>query len=190
MINNELFKNKYRVKTTRLAEYDYSQPGYYFITVCTKDKAHCFGEIVDNKMTLNGVGKIIETCWLEIPKHFDNVSLDEFVIMPNHIHGIIIINEGRMCRDEAMPRLYNGEHPQMSAISPKPNSLPVIIGSFKSICVKIIRKSFPNTNFAWQPRFYDHIIRAERSYNGIQWYIQTNPERWDRDRNNPEGVFM
>jgi len=111
--------------------------------------------------------------------------------MPNHIHGIVEIRDGMYIRadidgrDEALPRLYAGEYPQMSKISPKPGSLSVIIGSFKSIVSKMANKKFPS-NFQWQPRFYDHIIRDEKSLQKIREYIQTNPQMWERDRNNIE----
>ena len=205
-----LYKNKYRIKSTRLANYNYGQSGFYFVTICTKNRQHYFGKIVEQKIILNKAGKIIQKYWLEITQHFENVLINEFIIMPNHTHGIIEIsnnNTTTLCRDEALPRLpstqnkierntpnqnetYVGEHPQMSAISPKPGSLPVIIGSLKSICTKTINKSFPNTNFAWQPRFFDHIIRTEKILNKIQWYTRTNPKKWERDRNNSEGIWM
>jgi REP element-mobilizing transposase RayT len=96
------YKNKYRIATIRLKNYDYSQNGCYFVTICTKDKQKYFGNIENEKMVLNEIGEIVEKFWLEIPKHFPSVVLDEFVIMPNHVHGIIIINK---LADE-MPTLF------------------------------------------------------------------------------------
>ncbi|MFH1947037.1 MAG: hypothetical protein ABIJ23_02685 [Candidatus Magasanikbacteria bacterium] len=102
----ELYKNKYRIKSTRLANYDYSQPGFYFVTICTKNRRHYFGKITEQKMILNDIGKIIQKYWSEIPQHFENVLTNEFIIMPNHVHGIIeISNNDTPCRDEALPRL-------------------------------------------------------------------------------------
>ena len=83
-----LFKNQYRVQSTRLAGWDYSKIGCYFVTICVKDKQCCFGEIVDAKMNFSVIGKIANKFWLEIPEHFNNAALDAFVIMPNHLHGI------------------------------------------------------------------------------------------------------
>jgi len=187
------FKQKYTIQSSRLQGYDYSQNGMYFITICAKDKEHFFGEIENGKMILSDVGKIAEKFWQEIPTHFPFVNLDEFILMPNHIHGIIeIINDvdTRNRRDEALPRLYTGKYPQMSKISPKSGSLSVIIGSFKSITAKTANKQFPQIGFAWQSRFYDHIVRNEISLNKIREYIHTNPKMWERDRNNLEGIFM
>ncbi len=87
------YQNKYRIETTRISGYDYSQPGSYFITICTIDKLQIFGEIIDGKSILNAVGNTAKKCWLEIPKHYPNVAIDEFIIMPNHIHDIIIIKD-------------------------------------------------------------------------------------------------
>ncbi len=160
-------------------------------------------------MVLSPVGEIIRNFWLEIPKHFNNAILDEFIIMPNHVHGIIEINYniGLTRRDEAMPRLYDGnsvaintdealprlydgKYPRMSKISPKLKSLPVIIGSFKSISSKIIRKKFSDINFSWQERYYDRIIRNENELNKIRQYIIDNPLKWALDRDNMENLYM
>ena len=89
----EKFKNKYRIPTARLAGWDYSRPGSYFITICTKNREHFFGEIQDHEMYLNEIGIIADKCWAKIPDHFKNTELGEFVIMPNHVHGIININD-------------------------------------------------------------------------------------------------
>ena len=89
------FKNKYRIKSARLAGYDYRNEGLYFVTICTKNKFHYFGEIENGNLLLNEIGLIAHNYWAEIPQHFDHVSLDEFVIMPDHIHGIICIDEKR-----------------------------------------------------------------------------------------------
>jgi len=88
-----LFKNKYRIESTRLREYDYSSPGAYFITVCTKNRECIFGEVIDGQMTLNGYGKTVLDCWHDLPNHYANTVLDAFVVMPNHVHGIICIVE-------------------------------------------------------------------------------------------------
>ena len=87
------FKNKFRIETTRLSVWDYSNPGWYFITINTKNHIEHFGKIINAKMILNDIGKIADKCWTDLPKHFVNIKLDYYVIMPNHIHGIIIINE-------------------------------------------------------------------------------------------------
>ncbi len=182
------FKNKYTINSTRLKNYDYSQNGMYFVTICTREKEHFFGEIENGKMILNEIGKITEKYWQEIPKHFSFVNLDEYQIMPNHIHWVIeILQDTR--RDEALPRLYTGAHPKMSKISPKQGSLSAIIGSFKSIASKTVNKKY-SIMFQWQSRFYDRIIRDDESLNKIREYIINNPQMWERDRNNVENIFM
>jgi len=187
----EKFKNKYKIESVRLKDYDYSQNGIYFLTICTKNREEYFGSIVNKEMILNEMGKIAENFWKEIPNHFSNMRLDEFVVMPNHVHGIIeILCDKHARRDEAMPRLYNGAYPKMSKISPMPGSLSVILGSYKSIITKTIRKKIPYIFFAWQSRYYDRIIRNEIELNRIREYIFNNPAKWEEDRNNPENLFM
>ncbi len=101
------FKNRYRIKSARKLDWDYTNDGWYFVTICTKNMEPFFGNITDGKMNLSEIGKIAKKYWQEIPKHFPFVELNEFIIMPNHIHGIIGINNFNCCRrDEAMPRLY------------------------------------------------------------------------------------
>jgi len=215
-----LYKNKYRIKSARYEGYDYSQSGYYFVTICTAGREMYFGEVIseyyngdvsDASVALSEMGMVANKFWLEIPQHFPNVILDEYIIMPNHVHGIIIIqrrdeasprlefgaagesglglknkiNSNFHGRDEAVPRLYEGDFPQMSKISPKPASLSVIIGSYKSICTKKINKNI----FSWQPRFHDRIIRNEEELNNIRNYIFNNPIKWALDRNNPKNIF-
>ncbi len=174
-------------KNIRLQGYDYSSDGYYFVTICVKYGECVFGDVKNEIMGLSDIGCVIVKFWQEISNHFDNVKLDKWIVMPNHVHGIVVIqNHGR---DEAMPHPYVGQYERMSQISPKPKSLPTIIGSFKSIATKTIRK-YHNINFQWQYRFYDHIIRNNKSLNKIRNYIINNPEKWARDRNNPANLWM
>jgi len=86
-----LYRNKYRIESTRLQNWDYSTPGYYFFTICTDDRINLFGEIINHQMSINDIGRIIWECWYDLPNHYSNLILDEFIVMPNHIHGIIRI---------------------------------------------------------------------------------------------------
>lgn len=188
----ELFKNKYRIKSARLKYWDYSNDGYYFVTFCVKNHECVLGKIVNDKMILNKYGKIIYQEIINTSKIRKNVIIDEFVVMPNHIHLILIIDNtlldnNKQRRDEVPPRLYNGKYPHMSKISPKPNSLSSIIGSLKSITTKQIHQT-GLIDFKWQTRFYDHIIRDDKSLNNIKEYIKLNPLRWESDRNNPNNL--
>ena len=162
-------------KANRYKGYNYSSAGYYFVTICTKDRLSFFGKIEDDKMILNECGEIAEKCWLDIPKHFPNVKTDEFVVMPNHFHGIIII-DGFVGNRHACSLQNTHENRQHQ-------KLPVIIGSFKSAVTKLIHRKY-DKNFHWQKSYYDHIIHGESSLNNIRQYIRQNPQNWDTDKNN------
>ena len=179
---SERFRGKYRIETSRLKNCDYGSSGYYFVTICVKNSECVFGNVDDNKMILSEIGKTAEKFWLEIPAHFPFVKLDEFIIMPNHIHGIIIIDNHRDVACNVSTRTNNKI---MSIISPKRGSLSTVIRSYKSNCTKTINKIQNKFNFQWQPRFYDHIIRDEKSLHNIRKYIMHNPLNWDTDEENP-----
>jgi REP element-mobilizing transposase RayT len=178
------FKNTYRIKSARLAGYDYRNEGLYFVTICTKNKFHYFGEIENGNMLLNEIGLIAHTYWAEIPEHFNNVSLDEFVIMPDHIHGIICIDEKREINRPSVETYNNTSLPitknqHFQNLSAPANSLSTIIRSFKSAVTIGGRKI--NPNFEWQSRFHDHIIRDVQSLDTIRNYIKNNPANWRKN---------
>lgn len=160
-------------KLNRLKDYDYSQDGYYFITICTKNKEHFFGDISNGEVSTNAIGKAVNLCWNDIPKHFPFVQLDEFIIMPNHIHGIIIINN------------VGNENLR----SPSKISLSSIIKGFKIGVTKWCNKN-DHEYFEWQKSFYDHIIRDEKSLDNIREYIRNNPLKWETDKNNDKNLYM
>ncbi|MEM2174632.1 MAG: transposase, partial [Candidatus Micrarchaeia archaeon] len=148
---------KYHRRSIRLKGYDYSQPGAYFITICTKDRKCLFGNVIDGKMILNDAGHIAQKCWLEIPDHYPNVILDEFIIMPNHIHGIIIINVGannnspRQINNNS-PRQANDNSPQPSLFRSPSGTIGSIVRGFKIGVTKWFRQ---NTNIydVWQRNY-------------------------------------
>ena len=158
--NDVLFKGKYRIPSARLKGWDYSACGYYFVTICTKNKEPCFGDIVEIddepgvEIRLSAMGKVIEEGWKKIPEQYAHVSLDVHQIMPDHFHGILSIDE------------------QKEGIT-----LGVIINQFKARCTTKIRAS-GFSDFAWQSRFHDHIIRDEKDLERIRMYIRNNPTRW------------
>ena len=115
-------------KSIRLPDWNYGSDGAYSITICVKNRKCVLGEIINGEMKLSGIGEMVQKYWDEIPEHFENIQLDEFIIMPNHLHGIVVIGDSR-CRDVAC-NVSTGNI--MSCISPKPNSLSTIIRSFKS----------------------------------------------------------
>ncbi len=200
---NTKFQQKFRIKSARLSNWDYGSQSSYFITICTKHRDHFFGEIENGEIMLNEIGKIAKQFWKDIPNHFPHVGLGNFVVMPNHTHGILIMGPNKMDkkgdglgddglgddglggdglggRDVAVQRLYVGEHDKMSSISPKPGTISTIIRSYKSVVTKH-SKQF-NPKFEWQPRFHDHIIRNQISFENIQKYILNNPINWKEDR--------
>lgn len=162
-------------KNTRLKNYDYSQSGYYFITVCTYEKQHLFGKIIDNQIMLNEYGKIVHQELLQIPSRFSHVKLDKFVVMPNHIHIIIVI-VGNGLDHSAFP---DNHVTQAERSRPFP-TIPKILGLYKSGSARRIHE-LNNKITVWQKSYYDHIIRKESEYREIRQYIDTNPLKWEID---------
>ena len=177
-----LYKNKYRIESTRLDVWDYSKYGYYFVTICTKDKRSFFGRVIDENISLNNIGEKVKEIWLEIKNHFTDVELDEFVIMPNHFHGIIFINRDSINRvSTKKPFIKN--NPMYSELS-----LSKIIRWFKGRTTYEIHHTLQFSDFAWQSRYYEHIIRNEKSFQKIREYIHFNPLQWAVDEENPAGI--
>ena len=178
----------HRRKSIRLQGYDYSQAGLYFITVCTHNRVPLFGEIVDGVMALNTAGQIVEKCWCAIPEHFPQVTLDEFVVMPNHVHGIITIGENNVGANDVRANNVraNDYLPQPSNEIPRSlqHGTSRTIGSMvRGFKIGVTRWFRANTDIhkVWQRNYYEHIIRNEDSYLKIAEYIQTNPQRWEID---------
>ncbi len=183
----EKYKNKYRISSVRLKNWDYTSNAAYFITICTQDRINYFGEIVNNKMHLSNAGVLADVLWWEIVHHTKYVELDAFTVMPNHIHGIVIINKpknvfngGRIVACNDSTTVKNNVNAYMSSISPKPESLPTIIRSYKSaVTYHANRLSF---EFKWQAKFHDHIIRDNTAFERIRNYIINNPKNWKDDK--------
>ena len=177
------FKNKYRISSARLAGYDYRNSGFYYVTICTKNKIHYFGEIVETlhatSLQPTIIGEIANQFWIEIPEHFLFAELDEYEIMPNHIHGIISIDKPDEKNTAMSLHASSLQINKMSDISPKKGSLSSVIRSFKSAVTKFCNDN--NTEFFWQPRLHDHIIRNEKELNNIRQYIIDNPKNWKDD---------
>ena len=153
-------------KLTRLKYWDYGSDGYYFITICTKNKRHYFGEIIDGKMILSHIGVIANLLWYEIKNHTDNIELGEFIVMPNHIHGVLILNN-------------NANTVEARHASPLQQTISSIVGSYKSAVSKHAHRL--DFDFTWQRNFYDHVIRDEVSNQKIAEYVVNNPIKWEDD---------
>lgn len=192
-----LFQNKYRIQSSRLRHWDYGWNASYFVTICTQNR-HCFfGNVTDGIMDLNYIGKIANDCWMQIPNHFPFVKLGNHVVMPNHVHGIIIIDKQvDGYNDERNEETQNfASLPMPTPPTPIPSSpdskpknqfgpqsknLASIIRGYK---IGVTTNSrLINPNFAWQPRYHDHIIRNDESFQRISEYIKNNPMNWSSDK--------
>lgn len=202
----EKFKNKYRIASTRAQWWDYGWNAAYFITICTAKREHFFGEIQNKKMVLSEIGELANEYWLEIPDHFPFVELDVHEVMPNHIHGIIVIDkpdDGRnngskgkqtgvakaktpnlgvstLCPPDHAGQTENKHQTAAASQKWKPGTLGTILNQYKRICTIESRKIHPC--FGWQTRFHDHIIRDNAEYQRIKNYIINNPKNWDDDK--------
>jgi len=152
-------------KQLRLKEYDYNSAGYYFITICIKNRENLFGNIKDKRLKLSDYGKIAESFWLEIPIHFTDSLLDIYVIMPNHIHAIIYIHENKNNVSNDRSKMY----------------IPKIIQNFKAAFTRKIRKSFDDYSFTWQKSYYESVLNSDFELNEIRNYILNNPLNWKDD---------
>ena len=185
------FKNKYRVSSPRLKGYNYAQGGFYFVTICTKNRIEYFGDIKNGEMILNKYGQAAEKQWQWLADQYSYVKLDDCVVMPNHVHGILVIDSPNVVnavgtgRDAAS--VGTGRDLSLQLIHIK--SLSDLMGAFKTTSSKLIHQS-GFVDFAWQRSFYDHIIRTEKSLDKIRRYIYYNPAKWELDRNNSENLLM
>ncbi len=179
-------------KSIRLKDYDYSQAGGYYVTIVAQGRECLFGEIRAGEMVLNEAGRMILKWWNELPNKFPSITLDAFVIMPNHFHGIILIHE----TVGADLRVCPGAGAHTGAPLPRPNaSLSHIIQWFKTMTtneyIRGIKQSgwLPFAGKLWQRNYYEHIIRDQSDYERIAYYIAVNPTKWDEDDENPQAII-
>lgn len=197
---------KHHRHSIRLKGYDYSQPGAYFVTIVTQDQACLFGAVVDGEMRLNEWGEIVMWTWRDLPNHVPNVQLDAFVIMPNHVHGIIVITDVT----NAPAPVGAGSEPAPTQPQPAPTqsipdqsiesisggipakryALPEIVRQFKTFSARRInaQRGTPGLPI-WQRNYFEHVIRNEQSLNRIRQYIADNPQRWAFDQENPAAAM-
>jgi putative transposase len=165
-------------RSIRLREYDYTQVGAYFVTICTHGRECLFGEIVDAKMRLNDAGRMVQSVWEGLPRHYAGMDIDEFVVMPNHVHGILTLLDGGGI-------VGSGFKP---ALTVKRYGLPEIVRGFKTFSSRQINQSHGTTGTSlWQRNYYEHIVRDENDLNRIRRYIEDNLLMWAMDRENPRG---
>lgn len=194
--------NKER-KNNRWLGYDYSLNASYFVTICVKDKQNYFGQIRDGVMYLNQAGQIIRQGWLDLPNHYWNCGLDMFIIMPDHVHGIIILDDSNIVGNGLKPfhtdqnTAGNGFKPNNSeqnaignglkpfpTTTKKPYNLSEIVRGFKTFSSRRIHGAALLNNFCWQKSFYDHVVRSNEYLDKIRLYIQNNPMKWAEKNDN------
>jgi REP element-mobilizing transposase RayT len=166
-----------RRKRLRLPDYDYSEAGAYFVTLCTKDRTHVFGEILKGEMCLNPLGGIVHECWNDLPNHYAAIELDAFVVMPNHVHGIIfIVDPVGPIHESTLPKTTRERRTML---------LSKTIGRFKMNSAKRINEMRDTSGTpVWQRNYFEHIVRNDKSLNRIREYIAANPHRWQHDTEN------
>ncbi len=171
-------KESHRRKLRRLRHYDYSQCGAYFITICVEDRECLFGNIIDGEMQLNDAGRMIKALWNELPKCCSGSEIDEFVIMPNHFHGIIVLNECVGAIHESPLRMTVTERRNMA--------IPKIVGRFKMTASKRINqlRKTPGAT-VWQRNYWERMIRNEIELDALRKYIANNPLQWHLDKLHP-----
>lgn len=173
------YHSQHHRRSIRLKGYDYSQTGFYFITLCSRDRQCWFGEIKNGKMYLNSIGSIVAKEWLKSAEIREEIELDEWIVMPNHFHAIVIIQT----------EIKNGfaEQFENNPGARKPRSLSTLISGFKAVVTKRINEIRQVSGVSiWQRNYYEHIIRDELSLYNIRKYIVENPLSWSEDPENPQ----
>jgi len=185
-------------RSIRLKGYDYSRAGVYFVTICAHGRECLFGEIEDSEMQLNDCGQIVAAEWIRSAEVRAEIELGEYVVMPNHFHGIAIITEeDDRCRGDrpvaldgfgrCMGDQCGGDRPVAPTVpGPRPESIGAMMAGFKSAVSKRINaiRDTPGVT-VWQRNYYEHIIRDEADYRRVAEYISTNPQRWVEDKLHP-----
>jgi REP element-mobilizing transposase RayT len=176
-----LYQDKYRIESTRLRGWDYGSRGWYFVTICAQSHAHIFGEVENGAVQLSPIGQIAESEVQELSHHYHNVQIDEHVVMPNHLHAIVMI-DGMHCFS---PRAKMGPPVNDTAgfVSPAAGSLSAIIRSYKAGVTRRCREHGLK-HVIWQSRFHDHLLRGDAVINAVRDYIRNNPTNWRVEKDN------
>jgi putative transposase len=174
------FRGKYRIDSVRLQRWDYASNGAYFITMCTQNRVHYFGQIKEGKMHLSVLGQLAEQYWLEIVDRFPFVRLGNFVVMPDHMHGILMIEKPE---EQLVPIPYDPAPRGGCTGNKNPmlhKNIATMIRWYKGRCSFEMRKH--HAGFEWQASFYDRIIRSGRQFRNVQRYIKNNPAKWHKEK--------
>ena len=188
-------------RSVRLQGYNYAQPGTYFVTICTQNHAYLFGDVADDEMVLSGAGQMVRGVWDELPLYYPGIETDVFIVMPNHIHGIVIIQPSnvvpsspvgagpRACPPLRTPREQPPPTGQPQGVAPTTSmSLPDVVHRFKTLTTKRYTDGVKHNGWQpfpgrlWQRNYWEHIVRNERELHHIREYIVNNPAKWESDR--------
>ena len=168
-----------RRRSVRLSDFDYSQPGSYFLTICSARRQCIFGSLANGTLVETALGRIVRVCWQPIPEHFPHVETDDFVLMPNHLHAILNIKR---------PSALCGRHASEALSSPSTGSVPTIVRTFKAAVTRQARELGVITT-VWQSGYFEHVIRDAKEYAEISNYIALNPLRWRFDESHPKFII-
>lgn len=194
MTTSTLTHPTHRRRTIRVRDYDYTQAGAYFITICTKDRECLLGKVVNGMVQLNETGRLVESIWLQTAMARPGIELDAYVIMPNHFHAIFLIHEspgvaGATHRVAPTKNHSSAAEKPRRPAGPMAGSVGAVIAQFKSLVTKRIYATRQHLGGSvWQRNYYEHVIRDEESLNRIREYIATNAKRWDLDRENRQAT--
>lgn len=184
-MSSQYDSQRHHRRSIRLRGYDYTQAGVYFVTIVTHGRECLFGDVVEGEMRHNASGEIAQTCWEDLVNHYAHVELDAFVVMPNHVHGIILLNDTRVGVDVGAglkPAPTMATNP-----SPKRHGLSEIVRAFKTFSARRINMMRDMPGYAvWQRNFYERIVRSEHELEQIRAYIENNPTSWLSDSENPD----
>jgi REP-associated tyrosine transposase len=171
-------------RSIRLPDFDYSQGGQYFLTMCAFQMRFLFGEVKNNTILLNVIGRIAVDCWRDIPNHFSRVELPPFVVMPNHVHGILTIKDGHGC-----PVPLQNQHATERFQHPTVRSVPTIVRSYKSEVTYLARKYLQRASLqVWQSNYFERVLRNADEFSNACRYIFENPMMWHLDKANRKGL--
>jgi putative transposase len=175
-----LYLEKYRIEPARLRDWDYRARGWYFVTICTENRAGLFGKVENKLVKLSSLGLIANSEMQTLHTHYKNVTVNIHVVMPNHIHAVIVIDGDHAFTPN--PRLL--EVTSSAFISPKAGSLSTIIRSYKSGVTRQAH-ALGFIRSVWQPRFHEHLLRSDATIAAVRDYIRNNPANWEEDQDNP-----
>jgi len=167
-------------RSVRLPDYDYTRGGAYFVTICTEDRTFTLGVVTDDSVLLDSLGRVVADSWMWLARQYSYVEPDEWVVMPNHLHGIIVINSNDAGGSRTAPTRL---------LSERRKPLGRLVGAFKTVSTKQVNqiRAAPGM-LLWQRNYYEHVIRDEDELNRVRLYIQNNPVRWAMDRENPNRI--